>query len=56
MYNAHNVKMPTFVFILTLISIINTLSECIKQLQGLVKNIFQYFSFHEQFNFCAQFS
>ena len=48
-----NVKMPTIVGILTLISMINTISERLK-----AKNFFicRYFSFYEQLEFCVQLS
>ena len=48
-----NVKMPTYVGILTFISMINTTSERLK-----ARNFFicQYFSFDEQLKFCAQLS
>ena len=48
-----NVKMPTIVGILTLISMINTTSEGLK-----AKSFFicQYFSFYEQLKFRAQLS
>ena len=48
-----NVKMPTTVGILTFISMINTTSKRLK-----ARNFFicQYFSFYEQFKFCAQLS
>ena len=47
-----NVKMPTIVGILkTFVSIINTTSECFKQ----VKNaIFQYFTFYKELKFRGQ--
>ena len=46
-----NVKMPTIIGILTLISMINTTSSRLK-----ARNFFicQYFSFYEQLKFCAK--
>ena len=49
-----NVKMPTVVGILTLISMINTASQSLKT--SSVCLYFQHFSFHEQLNVHAQFS
>ena len=48
-----NVKMPTIVDSLTVISMINTISERLK-----ARNFFicRYFSFYEQLKFCAQLS
>ena len=48
-----NVKMPTIVGILTLISMINTTSDGLK-----ARNLFirLYFCFYEQLKFCAQLS
>ena len=48
-----NVKMPTIVGILTLISRLNTVSESFKAKQIL---IFPHFSFYEQLKFHAQLS
>ena len=48
-----NVKMPTFVGILTFISMINITSDCFKV--GKVF-IFQHFSFYKQLKFHAQWS
>ena len=48
-----NAKMPTVVGILTLISRINTTSECLKARKILV---FQHFSFYDQLKFYAQLS
>ena len=48
-----NVKMPTTVGNLTLISMINTTSERHKARNFF---IYRYFSVYEQFKFCAQFS
>ena len=45
-----NVKMPTFVGILTFISLINTASECLK---GIKVFIVQDFSFYKQLKFHA---
>ena len=47
-----NVKMPTFVGILTFISMINTALERLKAKFF----IYRYFSFYEQLKFHAQFS
>ena len=46
-----NVKMPTIVGILTVISMINTTSERLKARNFFT---FQYFSFYEHLKFCAQ--
>ena len=46
-----NVKMPTIVGILTLISMINTTSESLKARKDC---IFQHYSFHEYLKFYAQ--
>ena len=46
-----NVKMPTFVGILTFISMINTTFESLKARKVF---IFQHFSFYEQLKFHAQ--
>ena len=46
-----NVKMPTIVGILTVMSRINPTSECIKQ-----ERIFKHFTFYEQVKFYAQLS
>ena len=43
-----NIKMPTSVGILTLISMLNTISE---SLEARKKKTFQHFSFHKQLKF-----
>ena len=48
-----NVKMPTIVGILTLISMINTASESLKAINSF---ICRYFSFYEKLKFRAQLS
>ena len=48
-----NVKMPTIVGILTFISMINTASERLKEINFF---ICRYFSFYEQLKFHAQLS
>ena len=48
-----NVKMPTIVGILTVISMINTTSENLKERITLLNH---YYVFYEQLKFCAQLS
>ena len=48
-----NVKMPTIVDILTIMRMINTISESLKAKKIF---IFQHFSFYEQLKFHAQLS
>ena len=52
-YLAHNVKMSTFVGILTFISMSNTTSD---RLKARYLFIYRYFSFYEQCKFPAQLS